>query len=107
MAVLSDIKKLVGIYEEDTNWDLDILVSINTAMATVNQIGLPFTLVDSNTTWNNLTTDVPLQSLLKSYLWMKVKQIFDPSQSNNAKDAMTNLLNELEFRIMVITDGGV
>lgn len=106
MGVLTDVKKLVGIYETDTSWDLDVLTAINTGMATVSQLGMTFVNVDSSTAWSALTTDGPLQALIKSYLWMKVKQIFDPSQSNNAKEAMGELLKELEFRIMVIADGG-
>lgn len=102
--VLSTIKKCLGVMEEDTNWDLDILISINTAMAHLNELGCTFVLVDANTLWTALTTDNVLKSLMVSYLWMKTKEVFDPSQSNNANKAMDNLIKELEFRIMVLVD---
>lgn len=102
--VLPVVKKCLGIDENDTNWDIDLLVSINMAMSHLNQLGCDFVLIDANTLWTALTTDEPLKSLITSYLWMKTKQIFDPSQSSNASDAMTAIISELEFRITVYTE---
>lgn len=99
--VLPVIKKCCGIYEDDATWDLDILIALNSGMATLNQLGVTFVEIDANTLWTAITTDAPLKALIKTYLWMKTKQIFDPTQSNNAMEAMTNLLNEIEFRVMV------
>lgn len=105
--VLPTIKKCLGIFEEDDSWDIDLLISLNAAMSHLNQLGCDFVSIDSNTLWTAITTDEALKSLVKSYLWMKAKQIFDPSQSSNSNKAMEALIAELEFRIQVMADGGM
>lgn len=102
--VLPTIKKCLGIYEEDDSWDVDLIIAINSAMVHLNELGCSFILIDSNTLWSALTDKEPLKALMKTYFWMKTKQIFDPSQSSNSNKAMESLITELEFRIMVLAD---
>ena len=109
MSVLSDTKQLLGITsldDYDDTWNLDILTALNTSMAVLFQLGVPFVTITDETEYTDLATDPMLQSLIKSYLFFKTKKQFDPSQSTNAVTAMNDMIAELESRIGFLVDPG-
>ena len=102
-SVLLSTKQLLGISPEDTSFDLNVLVNINTALTILMDLGLTVVedkiVTDDKMTWDDLLggrTDI---EYVKTYVYQKVKMIFDPPTSTAAIDAMQRSINELEWRI--------
>lgn len=102
-SILTSIKKLLGPEEEYTHFDPDLIMHINSTLAILTQLGVGppegFLISDSSATWSDfLGTDSRL-GLVKSYVYMKVKLIFDPPSSSAAIESMKNIIQEFEWRI--------
>ena len=102
-SVLSSTKQMLGISPEDTSFDVNVIMSINTALTILMDLGLTEVedqIVTSNKmTWDELLggrTDI---EYVKTYIYQKVKMIFDPPTSTAAIDAMQRSISELEWRI--------
>ena len=102
-SVLLSTKQMLGISPEDTSFDVNVIMSINTALTTLMDLGLTEVedqiVTGDNTTWDDLLggrTDI---EYVKTYVYQKVKMIFDPPTSTAAIDAMQRSISELEWRI--------
>lgn len=107
-SILTSIKKLLGIAEEYTHFDTDIIMHINSVFSILTQIGVGpsegFSINDSYAVWTDfLPEDTRLESV-KSYVYLKVKMMFDPPDRSSVMEAMNRMINELEFRISVTVD---
>lgn len=101
-SILTTIKKLLGINEEYTTFDNDLIVHINSVISILSQIGVGpsdgFSIRDESSTWNELVSDKRLESV-KSYVYLKVKLLFDPPQSSVVMESYNRAISELEWRI--------
>lgn len=108
-SILNDTKKLLGITEEYTEFDRDIILDINTVFMIINQLGVgpkkPFVISSSAETWNDFTHAKDIEAV-KSYLFLKVKMIFDPPQVGPTIEAYNKMISELEWRLNVQVDPG-
>lgn len=104
-SILNTIKKLLGIDETYTYWDQDLIIYINTAFNVLYQlgVGLPYSITSSTETWGNYLSDMSKLEMIKQYVYMKVKMVFDPPTGTLA-DAMKEQIKELEWRINVTVD---
>jgi accessory colonization factor AcfC len=102
-SILTSIKKLLGIVEEYTHFDTDIIVHINTVLSILTQIGVGpssgFSITDKTAVWSDFIGDLATIEFVKSYVYLKVKLIFDPPQSSAAIEAINKTISELESRI--------
>lgn len=107
-SILTSIKKLLGIAEEYTQFDTDLIIHINTVLSVLGQIGVGSdgrqSMIDKNTTWESVIGTESKLDMVKSYVYLKVKLLFDPPQSSSVMDAMNRSIDELEWRIFVETD---
>lgn len=110
-SILTSVKKLLGIAEEYTAFDPDIIMSINSVFAILEQLGVGpdggFSITDSSTTWNDYfgaSEDIEQNEAVKNYIALKVKLMFDPPTSSTVMQATTNMTNELEWRLNVACD---
>ena len=85
-SILTSIKKLLGIVEEYTHFDSDIIIHINTVFSILTQIGVGpsegFSITDKTKTWTDFISGQTNIELVKSYVFLKVKIIFDPPLSS-------------------------
>lgn len=104
-SILNTTKKLLGIPVEDTAFDIDILVLINGALATLFQLGVgpedPLLVADKDTEWTALTTDVTIQSFSKTFIFLNVRLAFDPPQNSFVTESFKRQIDELTWRIEV------
>lgn len=109
-SILTSIKKLLGIEESYTQFDLDIITHINSVFLILNQMGVgpdaPFYISDSTQTWTDFTEDITKLEMVKSYVYLKVRLLFDPPTSSALLDSMKNLINEYEWRLNIQVDPG-
>lgn len=106
-SILNTIKEMMGIEIEETAFDNDIIVHINTVFFILNQLGVgptePFIIRDEYATWDNFISDnINLESI-KTYMYLKVKLLFDPPLNSSVIESMKNTINELEWRLNVIS----
>lgn len=103
-SILTSIKKLLGIEEEYEQFDMDIIIHINTAFSVLQQIGVGptkgFRITGSEQTWSDFAdvSDASMD-LIKNYIYMKVKLIFDPPASSTNIETYNKLISEYEWRL--------
>lgn len=101
-SILISIKKLLGIAADYTQFDTDIIIHINTAFALLNDIGIgpedTFVIFDENDKWDDFTEGEDELNMVKSYVYMRVRMMFDPPNGQVA-EAMNNNIKELEWRM--------
>lgn len=106
-SILTSIKKMLGIIEEDESFDIDIIVHINTAFSTLTQLGVGpkegFAIRDKTTLWTEFVDDIRLENV-RSYIYLKVRQVFDPPTNSAVLDAISRQISELEWRMNVTVD---
>lgn len=109
-SILTSIKKLLGIVEDYTQFDTDIIIHINSAISILTQLGVGssdgFSITDKRATWRDFVGDssVSILSMSKTFIYMKVRLIFDPPQSSAAIESLKQLIDEMSFRITVAVE---
>ena len=104
-SILTSIKKMLGIAEEYEHFDADLIMCINSAFMILTQMGVGpsegFRIEDKESYWDEFVDpEVNLESV-KTYVFMKVKLMFDPPTSSAVMESMKNILSELEWRLVV------
>ena len=104
-SILTSTKKLLGLAEEYEDFDADIIIHINSVLTILSQLGVGpqggFIVMDEQTTWNDYFGDNKNLEFVKSYVYLKVKLLFDPPTSTSVADSINRTLSELEWRINV------
>lgn len=107
-SILTSIKKLLGITEEYEHFDQDIIIHINSVFMILTQIGVGpedgFTIKDSTATWKDFTNDDKKIEAVRTYVYLKVKLLFDPPASSSVMEAMNRSISEIEWRLNVAAD---
>lgn len=108
-SILTSVKKNLGLDVSYTAFDQDILMHINSALATLTQLGIGpengFTVEDASTTWATIIgTDAQLNSV-KTLVYLRVRLLFDPPTTGYLIDAMKEQIQELTWRISVYREG--
>ena len=102
-SILTSIKKLLGIEEDYEIFDTDIIIYINSAFSILTQIGVGpaegFSIKDKTTKWSDYMQDDPRLEHVKSYIYLKVKLVFDPPTSSTILNAYNDVIKELEWRL--------
>ena len=110
-SILTSIKKLLGIAEEYEHFDNDIIMHINSVFMILTQLGVGpskgFVITDSSASWDDFLPEggEKLQAV-KTYMYMKVRLMFDPPTSSAVMESMTRMINELEWRLNAVVDPG-
>lgn len=105
MSILSDVKKLVGI-EDETAFDSEIVMHINTALFTLSQLGVKPLAVypsisGSSEIWSDVFETRKDLEAIKSYVGLRVRLLFDPPQSSSVSQSIEKQIEQLEWRINV------
>lgn len=107
-SILTSIKKLLGIEESYEHFDTDIIFHINSALSILHQLGIgdgdDFVIHGKEEKWSDFFEDDKSIEPVKSYVYMKVRKMFDPPNSSIHMDSMDKMISELEFRINVMVD---
>ena len=110
-SILNSIKKLLGIAEFDTNFDQDIIMDINTILGILWQMGVgpatPFRITGPMETWKSFQEDISQIEFIKSYIHLRVAQLFDPATSSSVDESRNNLIKELEWRLYTAGDSDI
>lgn len=107
-SILDSTKKLLGISAEDTDFDTDVIININSALAVLTQLGVGpssgFSITDATSNWSDLVSSDKRLEFVKTYVYLKVKVAFDPPMSSAVMEAIKQQISELEWRILVAAE---
>lgn len=107
-SILTSVKKMLGITEEYKHFDPDLIIHINSVLSILTQIGVGpsggFAITDDSETWSSLTSNMAQLEFIKSYVYLKVKLLFDPPLTSSVIESINRQISELEWRIMVAID---
>ena len=106
-SILISTKKVLGIADDYTAFDLDIITHINTSFSILTQLGVGptegFMIEDESAVWDDFVSiddDIQLNSV-RSYVFLKVKQLFDPPTTSYLIDSQERQIAQLEWRLNV------
>jgi hypothetical protein len=102
-SILTSIKKLLGITEECEDFDTDLIIHINSVLVILNQLGIGTSLAieDKNVTWDKFINSDNDYAMVKSYVFLKVKLLFDPPLSSAVIECYKANISELEWRLNI------
>lgn len=102
-SILTSIKKLLGIAEEYEHFDNDIVMHINSVFMTLTQMGVGpeegFTIEDSTSTWADFMGDNTKIEAVKTYIYLKVRLLFDPPANGSVTESINRMISEFEWRL--------
>lgn len=110
-SILISTKKILGIAEDYTVFDLDIITHINTAFSTLTQLGVGpaegFMIEDETAAWSEFDPvgDDRNYNAVRSYVFLRVRMLFDPPTTSYLITAMEKQIQELEWRLNVHREG--
>lgn len=110
-SILGSVRKLIGGIETDGGegpFDNDLILHINSVFNIINQLGVgpkkPFSITDETETWDDFWGDSEVINLVESYMYLKVRLLFDPPSTGALHEAMENQIKEFEWRLQVAGD---
>ena len=107
-SILTSIKKLLGITKEYQHFDDDLIMHINSVFLVLTQLGVGpsegFLIEDASAEWSDFLEDPTKLQLVKSYMFLKVKLLFDPPLSSAVIEATNRMISEFEWRLTVAAD---
>ena len=107
-SILTSIKKLLGVAEDYTEFDEDIMTHINSVFLNLTQLGVGpeegFMIEDDTAVWEDfIDNSIQLQAV-KTYVYLKVKLLFDPPLSSSVTESINRMIAELEWRLNAAVD---
>ena len=107
-SILMTIRKLVCGDPYADHFDTDLLVHINACFSILNQLGVGpesgFVVTDETQSWSSYVADNRILNMVKTYVTLKVKKIFDPPLTSSVLEAMDKEISQLEWRLNVAVD---
>ena len=107
-SILTSVKKLLGIEEDYTHFDADIIMHINTVFMILNQLGVGpdegFSITDKTSVWDDYIVDLQNFEAVKSYMFLKVKMLFDPPTGSAVTESYNRTISELESRLNIAAE---
>lgn len=109
-SILTSIKKLLGITEDCSDFDVDVIMHINSAFFDLTQLGVGpvvgFSIQDDQSKWSDFLTDASKYEAVKTYVFLKVKIVFDPPASATVLEAYNRRIAECEWRLNIQAENG-
>lgn len=101
MVILTDIKTSLGILEDNLGFDSELLMFINSAAASLVQLGVAEMdiFIEEETEWPITFPNDQVKFMVKHFISLKVRQTFDPVASETISNTLSSSATELEGRI--------
>lgn len=107
-SILKSTKKILGLTEDYTVFDVDIMTHINAVLSSLQQLGVGpaegFYITGYDETWTELVGLDPRWNMVKSYVYLRVRLLFDAPTTSFAIAAMEKQVQEMEWRLSVTAD---
>lgn len=104
-SILTSIKKMLGINAEYTQFDVDIKIHINSVFAVLAQLGIGpvggYSIQDESESWDAFLKEATNLELVKTYVYLKVRMLFDPPVTAALVDSANRMITEFEWRLLM------
>ena len=104
-SILVSIKKMLGLDDDYTPFDTDVLIHINAAFMTLCQMGIGpkegFTVTDDSQIWDDFLTNKVMLGGVKTWVYLQVKMLFDPPANSFVMDAYKTQAEQILWRLNV------
>ena len=104
-SILSSIKLMLGLSDDITAFDTEIIAHINSMFTILNQLDIGpddgFMINGYEETWDQYVDNVMLATMVREFIYLKVRMIFDPPASSTVSDAYNQRISELEWRMNI------
>lgn len=101
-SILDSVKKMIGPSVEYTVFDDDLIMHINSVFNVLKQLGVGpeqgYSITGSGNLWTEFMPEGPKLNMIKTYMYAKVRLIFDPPQNGTITQALKDVVSEYEFR---------
>ena len=84
-SILDSIKIMLGNSVDDTNFDTELIIFINGALAIINKLGvgpIGYKISDNSNTWDEFLGDRTDLEEVKTNVYLRVRLAFDPPQNS-------------------------
>lgn len=102
-SILDSTKKILGLNSDYTPFDFDILTYINGTFSILDQLGIGpiggFSIEDNVPTWDEYPVPANQLNLVRTYMFLKVRMLFDPPTTSFLIEATNNQIREHEWRL--------
>lgn len=102
-SILLSVKSAAGLNDEDSAFDDELILHINSVFMKLRQLGvgpdIPFIIEDDGAVWEEFTTDSNILPMVKSYVTLSVRLLFDPPTSGQLMTSMQEIIAEYEWRL--------
>lgn len=109
-SILLSIKKLLGLDKDYDAFDTDVIIGINSILNVLYQLGVskkPYSIVGEEETWSDYLGDRDDLEMIKSFVYLRVRLLFDPPTTGVLHEAMERQASELEWRLNIEAEGGM
>ncbi len=107
-SILKSTKKILGLADSYTPFDLDVITHINASFSILDQLGVGplggFFIEDDSSEWSDYEAPPNQLNLIKTYVFLKVRMLFDPPGTSFLISAMTDQIKEYEWRLNVFRE---
>lgn len=107
-SILTSTKKILGLAVDYTVFDLDVITHINSALSTLSQFGIGpsegILIEDETTEWSVFNIPNNHIGLVKTYVYLKVRMLFDPPTTSYMIDAMNKQIEEHAWRLNTLRE---
>lgn len=105
-SILNSVKKQLGLEPSYDSFDSDIIMNINSAIATLSQLGVGpeygyIVTGQQDTYMDYLGDSEPMFQWVKMYLYLKTRLGFDPPSNSFVLQSMKDQVSELEWRMKI------
>lgn len=104
-SILGTIKTMLGLTSDVTAFDQELITHINSMFTILNQLDIGpdagFMIYGYDEVWGDFVEDVTLTTMVREFIYLKVRMIFDPPASSVVSDAFNQRIAELEWRMNI------
>lgn len=109
-SILNTIKEMLDIESEDSTFDTEIIININSVLFFLNQLGIGdeagFYITGTQEEWEDFIGTSSDLEAIKTYIYLQVRLLFDPPSTSYLISAMERQVSELEWRLNIQAEGG-
>lgn len=107
-SILLSTKKSLGVDPSMTHFDPDIIMCINSAFNVLTQLGVGpidgFSIESEKETWDQFIGENKRLNMVKTYIYLKTKIVFDPPTGNSILETYKETIHEYECRLSYQVD---
>ena len=107
-SILNETKQVLGLGADYTPFDQSIILHINSIFGVLHQLGVgpedQFFIVDETSKWESFVGDTNKINMVKTYMYLRVRLLFDPPTTSFAIKAMDEQIREFEYRLNTISE---